>query len=747
MKAGLIKLLMLASLLILTGCSVDGTVTDKSGNALADAQVTAVYKGGSKSTTTDTEGKYTLANLRSRGEVTVTVTKEGYESSTKSTILTGSKVTLNFMLNSDEPETLYGNVSGTIRDVTGTALEGVRVYHGATETRTDDKGHYTLELEVGEKVSITAELENYAQNSRNVAVAEAEDAVLDLMLAPVDKIVTFDVTEGATITTKGAKVELGASTIVNSDGSTYTGAVTAKVSFNQVTSLAGRNVFPGDYVGVQENGEETNLQSYGFLDVTLEDVNGDPLRLADGATARLTYPKDSHIETAPATIPLWYYDVEKGDWVEDGMATYDADSDTYAGTVTHFTTWNLDAKFDGAELNGCVVDGNGLKITDSTLYISMVGYYKQVHNIDADGKFQLINAPSDQNFSLRATAGGLSSKELMIDLAPGETRTLTDCLVVDQVAPEEHQITGRLITADGTPISDQYMTIRSNGLYLGYIRTDADGNLYGSSFIRPESNTIELYDNLYVDGSSIEFKQTFLLDTLSDVTNLGTIEVATTKVLACVQRADGTTDGLSGYLNRDTPYGYSNQVSIADNGQFSLLLREDNLPHTYYAFAENGALTKSFTLTADQALIDMTGSCLILDEEVVLDKEVSVSMTSTNPSHFLRVIYDTYFDEEYVDYYGLEVLMGETTQVRSGNFTLTKNGVYTIMQTTDDYDSTFDGTVSVTIDGTEHTVTLPGDDEIYSAWGAYAVELYQGNIRIIETNQGVWFGECGRDGC
>jgi len=162
MKAGLIKLLMLASLLILTGCSVDGTVTDEEGSALADAQVTAVYSGGSTSTTTDANGKYVLSNLGSSGDVTVTVAKEGYESSTKSTALSGSKVTLDFILKSDTPAVVTGTVLGMIKDVSGVALEGVRVYYGASETMTDDKGMYTLELNVVDKVSITAELENYA---------------------------------------------------------------------------------------------------------------------------------------------------------------------------------------------------------------------------------------------------------------------------------------------------------------------------------------------------------------------------------------------------------------------------------------------------------------------------------------------------------------------------------------------------------------------------------------------------------
>jgi len=158
-------------------------------------------------------------------------------------------------------------------------------------------------------------------------------------------------------------------------------------------------------------------------------------------------------------------------------------------------------------------------------------------------------------------------------------------------------------------------------------------------------------------------------------------------------------------------------------------------------------VTKSATVTADKAVTDMSGACLVLDPEMVLNKYVPVSMTGTDDSVFLRVTYDTYFDENYVDYYGLSVLMGETDQIRAGSFKLTRNGIYNVMQTIDDYDTVFDGTISVTIDGTVYTVTIPMDVGAYSAWAGYAIELYQGNIRVIETNQGIWYGECGRDGC
>jgi len=46
-----------------------------------------------------------------------------------------------------------------------------------------------------------------------------------------------------------------------------------------------------------------------------------------------------------------------------------------------------------------------------------------------------------------------------------------------------------------------------------------------------------------------------------------------------------------------------------------------------------------------------------------------------------------------------------------------------------------DGTISFTLDGVTHTLTLPSDAVISEGWAAYAIEVYQGEIKIIEIDQ------------
>ena len=70
----------------------------------------------------------------------------------------------------------------------------------------------------------------------------------------------------------------------------------------------------------------------------------------------MNIPADQ-LSSAPAQIPLWYFDEEKGVWQEEGFAKREGNK--YVGTVTHFTDWNCDDPTEGATIIGRVIDCNG----------------------------------------------------------------------------------------------------------------------------------------------------------------------------------------------------------------------------------------------------------------------------------------------------------------------------------------------------------------------------------------------------
>jgi len=764
MKSYFLKFFMLASILIFSGCSVDGIVKDSSGAVIIDAEVIAVYDGGTQSTTTDDEGHYKIDELENVQLVSVSVNKDGFVSQTQSTTLNKRGATLDFTLISDDSTVEYGTVNGTVYDTAGKPLSGVVVSSASAETMTDANGIYSLHVESSESVSVTATLENYATNSRNTVVVTDETSTLDLTLANIDKVVTFDVESGATISTKGATVELPASNIVNMDGSTFSGNVVAKVTFNQVTSLAGRNAFPGDYLGLNTDGTESVLQSYGFIDVTLEDENGIALRLADGATAMLTYPMDTNIEATPDSIPLWYYDIEKGIWVEDGVATYDADTNTYSGEVSHFTTWNLDAKTERANFNGCVADSNGVVITEANLIVSTAGWTKTRRNVDVDGKFRFINAPSNLELIIKAEKYGVVSESIAFTLSTSEDRTLSSCLVLDaealadpSIVEKYSQVRGKVIHSNGKPFANTYVYVKTANNNI-YANTNANGEFISSTFERPKNATILVDISAYIDNNSIKISNEYILDPLNIITNIGIVEIKSTRVTGCITKPDGNTTFNRGSSIRLNSAYSNNSSNVDENGNFSFDVYQDNEKKVAYIFAENNTYTAKFNFSSSTNTFDMTAQCIVLEDAIDMNKSVHTAITSSSSETFVKVIYDTYANYEYPNSYGDEILLGgtnwvydentstwietETPKEVSGDFSLTKNGVYYIMQSKDDWDEeNFDGTISFTIDAQTTSLTVEDNATSYEAWAGYALEVYQGEVTVVELNKAASGGE------
>jgi len=744
MKKWIAKLMILTLLFALAGCeeddlnvpsegSVKGTVTNISGDAITSVNVTISFTDGNTTTTTNELGNYSFKGLPSKGDANITLVKEGYLTVYATVQLADTEVTRDFTLSENislPPST--SSVNGVIKDISGNPLSGVNVRSGLVQTVTNNVGEYSLSVETGEKVSITADLENYAQASRNVEVIEDVVSNLDMTMVVVDKIEVFDVRAGATIYTKGATVALAGSSIVNNDGSTFIGEVIAKVSFNQVTSLSGQKVFPGDYIGLQTDGQESGLISYGFIDVTLEDANGSKLRLADGFTATLTYPMDTNIAATPDTIPLWYYDTEKGIWIEDGFASYDVNTNSYTGAVSHFTTWNLDAKVARGVLNGCVEDVNGNRVSQAQILLSTPGSYNTFNNNNANGEFGFYNAPAGQTLSLRATTGALSSTELILTLEAGETKTLSNCLVLDQGIIERHSITGRMLLGDGTPLTNQYLNITSNGLYLGGVQVDANGNLSDGDFNRPDNNIITISDNLYINGNSVYFEKSFTLNPNNEITNLGIIEIKTTTVSGCVQRVDGSRLFDLIDLKLNSPFG-NEFANIDSNGNFNFIIAQDFAEHKAYVFTDpNYVHTLSLSINANKNVIDFGMNCLILENALSLNQPVQVSITTSSNKSIL-VKYKETADYEYPNSYGETILQNAGI---SASFNLTKNGVYYIYQNGEQNTyQEFDGTISVSVDGQTNTITIPQGVNTYENWVGQAIEVYQGQIKIIELNK------------
>ena len=118
---------------------------------------------------------------------------------------------------------------------------------------------------------------------------------------------------------------------------------------------------PGDFGAVYQ-GKQVRLGTFGAFHLLPRDAQGQPLAMAPGKHASVSLPiQPGQRAAAPATIPLFHYDEDTGQWLEDGTLTRSGDA--YVGVVTHFSVFNADTVFPGGACVKVLLSGFTMPVT------------------------------------------------------------------------------------------------------------------------------------------------------------------------------------------------------------------------------------------------------------------------------------------------------------------------------------------------------------------------------------------------
>jgi hypothetical protein len=254
-----------------------------------------------------------------------------------------------------------GSITGIVLHSNGSALSGVTVTTGTRSTTTNESGYFVLSaVPEGTRLVGFAE-DGYMGTFRVAEVVEGRTThFAEVVLTPVESG-SVDAASGGQVATGDGDgvVDFDADSFVDGAGAPVSGDVTVELNAMLPDDDDFYGTFPGEFAGVREDGTEVPFISYGFMTVNLTGPDKAPVYLAEGTTASLslTIPADKAL-TAPATIPMWYFDEETGLWMEEGEATLSGN--VYTADVAHFTSWNWDLPVDDiCSITGSVVDGNG----------------------------------------------------------------------------------------------------------------------------------------------------------------------------------------------------------------------------------------------------------------------------------------------------------------------------------------------------------------------------------------------------
>ncbi len=418
---------------------------------------------------------------------------------------------------------ITGSLNGTVMNEAGAALENVTVYVAGNTTKTDAYGIFSFSnIEMNKNGAlVTVEKEGYFDNSKLVHTSANETSISKIMLIEKKVSSTFAATAGGTTTLDGgAKVVIPSESIQLDGGGNYTGNVNVYATWIDPTADDLSLIMPGDLRGTNDDDEAVKLVTYGMIGVELEGDNGEALNIAEGQTATIEIPVPSSLlGSAPATIPLWHFDESSGYWVEEGEATLSSNN-TYIGTVSHFSFWNVDVPYELVHIGGQVTDMQQAAIAGLEIQISLNSNGETAYGYtDYDGMYEGY-VPKDEELVMKIyddCGEEIYNEELGSFSADARISDIT----ISNSSSNFLTVSGILTDCNDELEDYGYVFVELNGFDAKPIITNADGSFEG---------TIGVCDQMEVTISGISldpFSQG--TSTLHDITGLTELNVGTLK--------------------------------------------------------------------------------------------------------------------------------------------------------------------------------------------------------------------------
>jgi hypothetical protein len=285
-------------------------------------------------------------------------------------------------------------VEGLVTDQNGEPLSGVTVFFGSEATTTSGDGKYKLEKveqsKNGKSKRIWFEKDGFVSTQKLVKTKDFKRHRADASLRPVKVTKSISASVGGKIEDgKSFTVKFSSNKFKDETGAAVTGDVTVEATPYEVDSEDFLEAFPGDFSGVRTDGTTQAIESFGFINIELSS-GGKKVDMIEGS-AEIKFKAPAN---APSVIPMWYYDFDKAEWIEEGEATLV--NGYFVGSVTHFTPWNFDKPTQNSVITGLVTNQDAEPLANA--YVEQRG----LDNTSFSSAYTDING----RFELLAQAGG-----------------------------------------------------------------------------------------------------------------------------------------------------------------------------------------------------------------------------------------------------------------------------------------------------------------------------------------------------
>lgn len=360
--------------------------------------------------------------------------------------------------------TVTASLHGRVVDPNGLPVQGAAVSSGTATATTDVNGLFSFSnISMSSRFGyVQVSKAGYFTGSRSIITGPGSANYVSIQLVPRTLTGTFPAPSGGKVALQtGDTAAFSPATVVTaSTGTAYTGTVYVYAQYLDPTDSTLYKYMPGDLRGIGSNGYETGLQSFGMMDVEMQDGSGNKLQLAGGQTATLTWAIPQTLQAlATATIPLWYFNDTTGQWIEQGTAIREGNN--YVGQVGHFTFWNCDAPIGTVNFSVYLKDQHGNPVPYTYVEFQSESYGTRGGYTDSTG-FATGLIPKGQHLLMEVMTecgtmiGGFNVGPAVADVNLG---TVTVNIVTADLT-----LTGTVIDCSNNPVDSGFVTARIDGL-------------------------------------------------------------------------------------------------------------------------------------------------------------------------------------------------------------------------------------------------------------------------------------------
>ena len=362
------------------------------------------------------------------------------------------------------------SVSGFVTDQNNAAVTGAIVKAGTSTTLTNRYGYFEFKniQVVKEAATVEVSYAGYFKGIKTYMATEGKAAFFRIKLLQKTIAGTINATSGGAVSlSNGLNISLPANAVKNSTtGLAYTGTVNIAAQFIDPTSNEIIKTMPGDLRGIDAGGFIKGLTSYGMMAVELTGASGELLQIAGGKKATITFPVPASINaTAPAIIPLWYFDESNGLWKEEGAATKTGNN--YVGDVSHFSFWNFDSPASYAHFNINLVTDNNIPLSYVAVKISHATFGENFRMGYADSTGYISGAvPLNKDLKLEIFASGCDIPVYSTNFSVTNDDPAVKTITIPNTALLISTISGTVHNCNDLPVSNGFIMMFGGNQYM-----------------------------------------------------------------------------------------------------------------------------------------------------------------------------------------------------------------------------------------------------------------------------------------